>query len=394
MHINIDNKFVVVRVLLLDLHKSKSRPMLFSFIIWNARPQLIDFGNFEIRYYSLLFALGFVAGYLILARIFKKKGLNPDIIDKLTVYMVLSTIIGARLGHCLFYEFDYYIKNPLEIFLPWQGMPGSENFKFTGFQGLASHGAAIGILLGIWLFSKKTKLSYLWTMDMIVIVTALAGSMIRTGNLMNSEIYGRPTNSTYGFVYARDLTNIIERQFDNNIDNIRYKTIKDAPAEGSFYPVEMNIRFKRNTEEQYVQSFATGVIPEFLSRYDFDNNVKAAADTAVYSVERNIKGPLLKYRILGNPRHPSQIYEALSYLLIFFILLFIWYRYGERVKPGFIFGMFLLLVFMARFFIEFIKENQEAFESQMALNMGQVLSIPFVLAGLALIFLRRPEKIS
>ena len=366
--------------------------MLPSYIIWNARPQLIDFGNFEIRYYSLLFALGFVVGYIILANIFRKKGLSPDIIDKLTVYMVLSTIIGARLGHCLFYEFDYYIQHPLEIFLPWQGTPGSADFRFTGFQGLASHGAAVGILIGIYLFSRRTKLSYLWTMDMIVIVTALAGSMIRTGNLMNSEIYGRPTNSKYGFIYVRDFTNIVERQYGSEIEDISYSKIKDGEALGSFVPIEMKVRFKRNTSEQYAAAFGENVLPEFLDRYDLDNNVQASGDSIAYNVERNIRGPVLKYSMLGNPRHPSQVYEALAYLLIFLILMYAYFKYGDRLQAGFIFGMFLALVFLARFFIEFIKENQEAFESQMTLNMGQILSIPFIAIGIILIIWRYPKK--
>src|SRR5512145_1384982 len=155
--------------------------MSLNYVIWNVTPQIIAFGKFEIRYYSLLFALGFIIGYFILLSIFKKQGLGVDLLDKLTVYMIISTIAGARIGHCLFYEFDYYIQHPLEIILPWRGSLGND-FEFTGFQGLASHGAAIGILIGIYLFSRKTKSSYLWTMDMLVIVTALAGCFIRLGN--------------------------------------------------------------------------------------------------------------------------------------------------------------------------------------------------------------------
>lgn len=366
--------------------------MLPSYIIWNAKPQLIDLGNFEVRYYSLLFALGFVIGYIILANIFKKKGLKPDIIDRLTVYMVISTILGARIGHCLFYEFDYYIRNPLEILLPWQGIPGSGDFRFTGFQGLASHGAAIGILIGIYLFSRKTKLSYLWTMDMIVIVTALAGSMIRTGNLMNSEIYGRPTNSNYGLVYAGDLSGLIENQFENEIEKISYSKVKDGEETGNFVPMKMEVKFRRNTSEQYASNFGKNVLPELLARYDFDNNVKDSGDTLAYNVERNISGPVLTYKLFGNPRHPSQIYEAISYLLIFFFLMYVYFTYEAILKEGFIFGLFLTLVFFSRFLIEFVKENQEAFESQMALNMGQWLSIPFIVIGVALIIIRFPEN--
>ena len=129
---------------------------MLNYIVWNIKPQILDFGNFEIRYYSLLFAAGFVIGYMIMARIIKREGLNQELLDKLTVFVVLSTIIGARLGHCLFYEFEYYMKHPLEIILPWRGKIG-EDFQFTGYQGLASHGAAIGILIGIYLKLRPKK---------------------------------------------------------------------------------------------------------------------------------------------------------------------------------------------------------------------------------------------
>src|SRR4030043_2253809 len=174
--------------------------MVFQYVIWNLKPQLIDFGRFEIRYYSILFALAFIVGYIILLRIFKKEGYTAELLDKLTIYMVLSTIIGARLGHCLFYEFSYYIQHPLEIILPWRGTIGKD-FRFTGYQGLASHGAAIGILVGMYLFSRKTRLTYLWTLDRLAILVALAAFMIRTGNLMNSEIYGKHTGNDSGFVF-------------------------------------------------------------------------------------------------------------------------------------------------------------------------------------------------
>lgn len=367
--------------------------MSISFTIWNVRPQLIDFGNFEIRYYSLLFALGFVAGYIILSRIFKKKGLKPEIIDKLTIYMVISTIIGARLGHCLFYEFDYYSKHILEIFLPWQGTIG-EDFRFTGFQGLASHGAAVGILAGIYFFARKTKMSYLWVMDMIVMVTALAGSMIRTGNLMNSEIYGKPTGTTYGFVFTRDFTDLINEQFDVHIQKISYDKVKNSNSKNGYVPVEMNIRFTRNvTDEQTAVQVADYILKEDLQRYNFDDNIKAPEnDSTNYKVENDKKGYYLTATILGMPRHPSQIYEASCYLLIFFLLLFVFYQYDDRLKDGYMFGLFLALVFLSRFFIEFIKENQEAFEDDLTLNMGQILSIPFVLIGIGFIIWRWPKK--
>ncbi len=250
--------------------------MILNFIDWNVNPEIFRIGNFAIRWYGLLFASGFFFGYLILAKCFKKEGVPIEVLDKLTIYTAVGTIIGARLGHCLFYEPGYYLTNPVEILKIWRG-------------GLASHGAAIGILAAIYFFAKNTRKGYLWTIDRLVIVVALAGCCIRLGNLMNSEIYGMETTLPWGFIFLRN-------------------------------------------------------------------------------------GETL-------PKHPTQIYEALSYLIIFILLYILYVRDQGKIKEGRLFGLFLILVFTSRFFIEFIKEDQVAFEAGMKLNMGQLLSIPFVLTG-------------
>jgi prolipoprotein diacylglyceryl transferase len=366
-----------------------------SYVIWNVTPQLVDFGRFEIRYYSLLFALGFVFGYAILLRIFKKQGYTIELLDKLTIYMVLSTIIGARLGHCLFYEFDYYSQHPLEIILPWRGSIG-EDFEFTGFQGLASHGAAVGILIGLFLFARKTKTSYLWVVDMIVIVTALGGACIRLGNLMNSEIYGKPTKGSHGFVFVSDFTRTLETRYDGTIENVSYENAKKPPfADGSGIPLIVNIEFSRRTrDEEKIKSFGNYKLAEDLSRYDYDRNVFLPIDDSVnYTIGKKDKAYLMNATIGATPRYPTQIYEAISYLFIFLLLLFLFYKLGDQLKNGFIFGVFLILLFTARFFIEFIKENQETFEDALSLNMGQLLSIPFVIAGIALTLWKWPAKV-
>ncbi len=255
--------------------------MLLNYINWNVDPEIVGFWGLSIRYYGLLFASSFFFGYIIMQKMFKKEGLTIELLDKLTVYMAVGTVIGARLGHCLFYQPDYYLSNPWEIIKIWHG-------------GLASHGAAVGILIAIYYFSKKHKKPYLWTMDRIVIVVALAGFLIRMGNLMNSEIYGNPTELPWGFIFVRN-------------------------------------------------------------------------------------GEVL-------PKHPTQIYEALSYLVIFVLLYTIYNKKGAQLKQGLIFGLFLILLFTARFFIEFIKEVQVNFEQGMSLNMGQWLSIPFVFIGVFLLY--------
>ena len=256
-----------------------------AYITWSPDPELIRIGSVAIRWYGLLFALSFVFGYIIMLKFFRKEGIPDRVLDTLTTYMVIGTVVGARLGHCFFYEPAYYLAHPVKILYVWEG-------------GLASHGAAIGILLALLLFSRSQKRPFLWIIDRIVIVVALAGFCIRMGNLANSEIFGVPTTLPWGFLFERAAN----------------------PAE----------------------------------------------------------------RLL--PRHPTQIYEGLSYLLIFVYLL--WYYYRKKGAPvhGYMFGMFLILVFGMRFLIEFLKEPQVGFEQNMALNMGQLLSIPFILVGGFLVY--------
>ena len=256
--------------------------MVESFIHWNINPVIFQLGSHEIRWYGLLFAGGFFFGYLIMGKFFKIEKVPEILLDKITLYTAVGTILGARLGHCLFYEPAYYLSNPLEIIKVWHG-------------GLASHGAAVGILLALWIFSKKVHKPFLWTMDRVVVVVALAGFLIRMGNLMNSEIYGVETSLPWGFI--------------------------------------------------------------------FEN-----------------RGEIV-------PKHPTQVYEGLSYLLIFILLYWIYMKNKGKVLNGLLFSLFLILVFTARFIIEFIKEPQVGFEENMSLNMGQLLSIPLVVAGFLILFL-------
>lgn len=267
---------------------------LLAAIHWNVRPEIFSIGTFELRYYTLCFLLAFVSSYVLMLRIFKRENKPQELLDQLSIYIFLGTLLGARLGHCLFYEFDYYKDHPLEMLLPFTYVNGE--FKLTGFHGLASHGGAIGILAGIFLFCRKTKTDFLWITDRLVIVIPLAGAFVRVGNFFNSEIIGLPSDLPWAVVF-------------DQVDQI--------------------------------------------------------------------------------PRHPAQLYEALSYVLIF-ILLWTIYHWKSFLKPGFIFGIFLILLFGARFGLEFVKENQEAFEEGMKFNMGQLLSIPFVALGVYFLF--RPSR--
>jgi phosphatidylglycerol:prolipoprotein diacylglycerol transferase len=250
--------------------------MVFEYIVWSAKPEIFKIGSFGLRWYGLLFATAFYVGFMIMTKIFKQERVDLKELDSLVLYMVLGTVLGARFGHCFFYDFDYYSKHPLDIIKVWEG-------------GLASHGAAIGILIAMYLYTKKvSSKSFLWVADRIVITVALAAFFIRLGNLMNSEIIGKPSDLPWAFVFTR-------------IDDL--------------------------------------------------------------------------------PRHPSQLYESFLYLIVFIIIYSLYNKEKENTKSGKLFGIFLMALFSIRFLIEFLKENQSDFESGMLLNMGQLLSIPFIILG-------------
>jgi phosphatidylglycerol---prolipoprotein diacylglyceryl transferase len=271
--------------------------MKLLFIKWNVNPELFRIAEFPLRYYSLMFVIAFLLGYLLMKRMYLKEGLEVRKLDSLVIYLVLGTLIGARLGHVFFYEFGYYMHHPLEIILPFR--ISNKTFEWTGYQGLASHGGAIGVLLAILFYCKKYKQEFLRIVDKVVIVVALAGFFIRIGNLFNSEIIGKPTDLPWAFIFER-------------VDLI--------------------------------------------------------------------------------PRHPAQLYEALAYLVIFSILWYLYVHQGGQLKKGRLFGLFLVLVFSVRFFVEFVKENQESFENSLLINMGQILSIPFIGIGVYFIF-RKTYKV-
>jgi len=289
--------------------------MLLNYITWNVDPVLIHLGSLQIRWYGLLWALGFLIGYFIMKRIYKREKMTDDSMDKLLIYMLVSTVIGARLGHCLFYEPDYYLSNPLKMLAVWEG-------------GLASHGGAIGILIGLWLYvrdynkSKKEKdnlqqINYIWILDRIVVAVCLVGALIRVGNVMNHEIYGTPTSLPWGFVFLRG-----SEQFCGTFDNYTACNAWDAPCPPS----------------------------EWL------------------------------------PCHPTGLYEAFFCLVAMGILLWMYYKrdLGHK-QPGLMFGTFLVIIFGSRILIEFLKNVQVDFERNMTFDMGQWLSVPFVLIGIGVI---------
>jgi len=257
-----------------------------EYLVWDVNPILISLGGLNVHWYGFLFAMGFIVGLKITEAIFKAENRNIDDIDKGLIYVMIGTVVGARLGHCLFYDPAYYLSNPLEILMIQKG-------------GLASHGGAMGVLLGLYLFAKAQKYSYLWLLDRIVIPTALVGAFIRIGNLFNSEIIGDTTTVPWAIIFAR-------------VDTL--------------------------------------------------------------------------------PRHPTQLYEALAYVVIFAILFTLYKKYAVQLKAGVMFGLYMVLTFSTRFAIEFVKTQQENYTLDLPLNTGQLLSIPFIILGLYMIFVYKKSS--
>lgn len=269
--------------------------MLLS-ISWTPDPVFFSIGSLDVRWYGLSWAIGLLVAVWIVQKIYTAEKHPEKWFDSLFLYVVLGTVIGARLGHCLFYAPDYYLKHPIEILEVWKG-------------GLASHGGTLGIIVGVWLYSRKIKKSIVWVLDRVVVPVGFTAASIRFGNLMNSEIYGKPTTLPWGFEFKQDV----------------------------------------DWWKPFIQDGSNAL-----------------------------------------PCHPTQIYEALIYLLVFGITMYMYWRTNAKQKQGLILGVALTIIFVSRFLFEFLKNVQEPFEMRMittiGMNMGQVLSVPFIVWGCWLIW--------
>ena len=265
--------------------------MILNYIHWNPDPEIVNIFGISIRYYGLLFVSGLLLAIYMLTRVFKRENIPSENLEKLTIYGMIGIIAGARLGHCLFYEPSYYLSHPLEMILPVT-FPPDGGIKFIGYQGLASHGGVLGLLIGLYFYSRKTKHSMIDILDLIAVVVGVSLGFIRLANFMNSEIIGMPTTKSWGVIFER-------------VDDL--------------------------------------------------------------------------------PRHPAQLYEAISYFVILGIMMILYLKMRERLKNGILFGLATILFFMARFIIEFLKEDQVGFEKGMTFNMGQLLSLPYIAVGIGFI---------
>jgi prolipoprotein diacylglyceryltransferase len=370
-----------------------------NYIVWSGSPELFSFdspvGEISLRWYGILFALGFLLSQQLLYYIHKKEGKPEADVETLTIYMIVATILGARLGHVIFYQPEIIWEDPLGILLPFEFSP---EFRFTGLQGLASHGAAIGILFALWLYSRKNKpgQSYLQVLDRIVILVALTGALIRFGNFFNSEILGKPTNMPTGMVFAAQAERLVLGDVGRPSNPVQAVSIKPDPDALDTIPgkrpLQILVLFRPGFPEQEANYYINGEIQERLF-YAVESvqspNGLGLKFTSVTDPKNN--QVLAKISILGIQRHPAQLYESISCVLLFILLFAIWNKYKINLPEGRIFGLFLVILWTLRFLYEFLKENQVSFEDRLPINMGQILSIPLILIGV-LILVRSYKK--
>jgi len=294
---------------------------LFAYLIWNPDPIIAHVGPFLLRWYGVLFALGFVVSTPVFNHIFRSENVSPRWVDVLTMYMVVGTVVGARLGHIFFYEPDILLKDPLEVLKIWHG-------------GLASHGATLGIPLACWLFARHNKFDTLWVLDRIVMAVGIGGACIRLGNFMNSEIGGYPTTVPWAVVFPRDTEHLLPAT---------------SPLPAGAVQVARPVRLADGEESYHVLPADTPISPDSL---------------------------------MAVPRHPTQLYEALYCLLLVSLIYYLWNRTKARTPRGLLLGLFMVLLFTQRFLGEFLKEAQVGFEKDNLFNQGQLLSLPAILVGL------------
>ena len=274
---------------------------LLNYIVWDPDPILAHLGPISIRYYATCWMVGLLLGYLMMHRLYKEQKLGEDKFEPLFIYLFVGILAGARLGHCIFYQPEYFLTqwdHVVEMFIPMHHMADG-SWKFTGYEGLASHGGVLGLFIAIWLYCRKTKVDGWTLLDNMGIISGITACFIRLANLMNSEIIGKPSDVPWAFVFER-------------VDML--------------------------------------------------------------------------------PRHPGQLYEAIAYLILFFIMIYLYKNYSKKLHRGFFFGLCLTYIFTFRFFIEFLKENQEDFENSMMFNMGQWLSVPFIIIGVYFMFFYDKKK--
>ena len=363
---------------------------LFAFITWDVNPNIIE-SPIMIRYYGLLFGLAFFAGFTLMKKMFANEKISEEWLDKILMYAVVGTVVGARLGHVFFYEWDYYSQHLMEIPQVWKG-------------GLASHGAAIAIVVAMWVYAKRvtkgTK-TVLWTLDKVVLTVALAAALIRLGNLMNSEIIGDKSEANSAFFFKYEAKQSISSYFMAEASNVEItEPEEELEKEGFNYPItNVSIQINNgNIVEEDIKEFYKGF--SYYKNYNYKKETKESRDKEqhyfVYqenpTIVKNADGYAVNFALAIVPRIPTQILEAVSYFAVFLLLLWGYWKREWYKKEGLVFGVFFLLMFTARFVIEFWKEHQTDALADASLNMGQWLSVPGMLIGVVFIVLALRKK--
>ncbi len=316
--------------------------MYFLGLIWNPNETLFKIGFLQIKYYNLLWITAFALGWFIMKRIFRNERKSIEQLDSLFIYTVLATMLGARLGHVFFYDWPYYRNHIAEILLPIRERAGStlfgliNGYEFTGFTGLASHGAAIGVIVGMYLYTRKfPEFKLLWILDRIVIPVSIGAFCVRLGNFFNSEINGKITDES--FIFATKFI----RDPDDMHPSKALAITKEKTVNAAYKAIENKAQFS-----------------EYLNQVPY--------------------------------RHPAQLYEGVCYIFLFILLYYMYWKTDKKDKLGYLFGLFLVFLWTIRFFVEFVKKSQGGFEETLGLlSTGQWLSIPFIIIGLY--FMLRPS---
>tara|TARA_S200000501_G_scaffold316030_1_gene308643 strand:+ start:1421 stop:2533 length:1113 start_codon:yes stop_codon:yes gene_type:complete len=359
--------------------------MYLNYIVWNPNPIFLKIGAISVLWYSFLFASGFIISRFVIFSIYRAEGRVRNNLDYLLLYIILGTVIGARMGHVVFYEPFKYFNNPVSILKIWEG-------------GLSSHGCALGILVAIYFYvyklefsTKKVRItkhnrqghSWLQIVDRIAIVVALGSIFIRIGNFMNSEMIGKPTKSNYGVIFVGAKT----QQVKDRIPTIHSISVinEDQYIENNDPLLTLEIKLKEHIVNKDIAEsiFKKNIKPLLLKKQKLPNLI--ASENIPIEIKKSKQGYLGHFKMKGIIRHPSQLYEAGICVITFILLITIWGMRKEHTPGGLIWGIFLLVIFGSRIPQELIKENNVAFGNGFLLNQGQYLSLPFVMLGIYLI---------
>ena len=348
--------------------------------VWDFSPTIFSFFGREVRWYGLLFAIGFWLGNTILHYMYRREGRDRASLDQLPVYVILATVVGARLGHVFFYDPSYYLAHPLKILYIWEG-------------GLASHGAAIGIFLAVIGYCIRYRVSYLMLLDRLIVVAALASVCIRLGNFANSEIYGYPTGSRYGVVFVtQGVSQYLAQALgtESEISASAHTKRRDSLKE----PLELHLKYKGTDSLRLLKFLKPRLQHVFASDY-LRAHLRLADERSDYLQISTARNEMkVRVALWGVARHPTQLYEAAFYLLLF-LFSFIGWRWKLRraIPDGVLFCLSWMMLWIFRYCIEFLKERQEEFEHELSMNMGQMLSLPFVCAaGLLLLYIYKRSR--